>query len=137
MSSSHAALLDLIGYVATYDSSAGKEDANLISGIIWNRLNQDMRLQIDAIMQYTLGKNESGSWWGGISLAEKQSDSSYNTYRHEGLPPTPICSLNIDFIEAALNPIETECIFYLHDANKQIYCAKTYEEHKENIRMYL
>lgn len=117
--------------------AAGKEDSKLISGIIWNRLNQNMRLQIDATMQYTLGKNEKGSWWGSISLEEKQKDSPYNSYRHEGLPPTPICSPNIDFIEAALNPEETECIFYLHDSNRQIHCAKTYKEHKENISKYL
>lgn len=117
--------------------AAGREDAKLISGIIWNRLNQDMRLQIDATMQYTLGKNENGSWWGNISLEEKQSDSPYNSYKHEGLPPTPICSPNIDFIDAALNPEETDCIFYLHDQNRQIHCAKTYSEHKENIKKYL
>ncbi|EKE04939.1 MAG: hypothetical protein ACD_19C00428G0001 [uncultured bacterium] len=117
--------------------AAGREDARLISGIIWNRLNQDMRLQIDATMQYTLGKNENGSWWGNISLEQKQSDSPYNSYKNEGLPPTPICSPNVDFIEVALNPEETDCIFYLHDQNRQIHCAKTYKEHKENIRLYL
>lgn len=117
--------------------AAGREDAKLISGIIWNRLNQDMRLQIDATMQYTLGKNENGSWWGNISLEEKQSDSLYNSYKHEGLPPTPICSPNIDFIEATLNPEETDCLFYLHDSSRQIHCAKTYREHLENIKLYL
>ena len=117
--------------------AAGREDAKLISGVIWNRLNQDMRLQIDATMQYTLGKNDNGNWWGGISLEQKQSDSPYNSYKNEGLPPTPICSPNIDFIDAALNPEETDCIFYLHDQNRQIHCAKTYAEHKENIKNYL
>lgn len=117
--------------------AAGKEDARLISGIIWNRLNNNMRLQIDATMQYTLGKNESGSWWGNISLEQKQSDSPYNSYKNEGLPPTPICSPNVDFIDAALNPEETDCIFYLHDTNRQIHCAKTYSEHKDNIKLYL
>lgn len=117
--------------------AAGREDAKIISGIIWNRLNQDMRLQIDATMQYTLGKNENGSWWGNISLEQKQSDSPYNSYKNTGLPPTPICSPNIDFIEAALNPDETDCIYYLHDQNRQIHCAKTYKEHKENIGLYL
>lgn len=117
--------------------AAGREDAKTISGIIWNRLNNNMRLQIDATMQYTLGKNESGSWWGNISLEQKQSDSPYNSYKHEGLPPTPICSPNVDFIDAALNPEETDCIFYLHDVNRQIHCAKTYSEHKDNIKLYL
>ncbi len=117
--------------------AAGREDMHLISGIIWNRLNQDMRLQIDATMQYTLGKNENGSWWGSIDLEQKRKDSPYNSYLHEGLPPTPICSPNIEYIEAALNPTETDCIFYLHDRNKKIYCSETYEEHKENIKKYL
>lgn len=117
--------------------AAGREDMHLISGIIWNRLNQDMRLQIDATMQYTLGKNENGSWWGSIDLEQKRKDSPYNSYLHEGLPPTPICSPNIEYIEAALNPTETDCIFYLHDRNKKIYCSETYEEHKEKIRLHL
>ena len=96
-----------------------------------------MPLQIDATMQYTLGKKANGSWWGGIDLTEKQSDSPYNSYLYKGLPPTPICNPNIDAIEAALNPEETDCLFYLHDGNKQIHCAKTYKEHLANIEKYL
>ena len=117
--------------------AAGTEDMELISGIIWNRLDRNMRLQIDATMQYTLGRNANGGWWGRISLAEKQSDSPYNSYLNRGLPPTPICSPNIDFIKAALNPEETDCLYYLHDSSKQIHCAETYEEHKSNIKEYL
>ena len=117
--------------------AAGKQDMHLISGIIWNRLNIDMPLQIDATMQYTLGKNSLGKWWGSIVIDEKQNDSLYNSYMYKGLPPTPICSPNIDYIEAALNPEETECLFYLHDSHQQIHCAKTYEEHLENIELYL
>lgn len=117
--------------------AAGVEDMKLISGIIWNRLDEDMSLQIDATMQYTLGKNADGSWWGNINLSEKEKDSPYNSYLYKGLPPTPICSPNIDAIEAALNPVETDCLYYLHDSNKQIHCAQTYEEHKTNIEKYL
>jgi UPF0755 protein len=117
--------------------AGGPEDMKLISGIIWNRLNKNMALQIDATMQYTLGKSADGSWWGNINLDQKQSDSPYNSYLNKGLPPTPICSPNIDAIEAAVNPEETDCLFYLHDTNKQIHCAKTYAEHKANIDKYL
>lgn len=116
--------------------AAGPTDMKLISGIIWNRLNNGMRLQIDATMQYTRGKVD-GRWWGSIELEEKSKDSPYNTYLYKGLPPTPICSPGIDAIEAALTPAETECLFYLHDSGGQIHCAKTYEEHQENIRRYL
>jgi UPF0755 protein len=117
--------------------AAGMSDMKLISGIIWNRLNKGMPLQIDATMQYTLGKNSQGKWWGSINIKEKQNDSPYNSYLHKGLPPTPICSPNIDYIDAALNSEETDCLFYLHDNFKQIHCAVTYEEHLENIKKYL
>ncbi|MCX6730546.1 MAG: endolytic transglycosylase MltG [Candidatus Roizmanbacteria bacterium] len=117
--------------------AAGKTDMHLISGIIWNRLDVGMPLQIDSTMQYTLGKNSEGKWWGSIDIGEKQNDSLYNSYLYKGLPPTPICSPNIDYIEAALNPEETDCLFYLHDSKQQIHCAKTYEEHLKNIDIYL
>lgn len=117
--------------------SAGGDDMSLVSGIIWKRLNIEMPLQIDATMQYTYGKNEDGTWWGPIDLAQKRAKSPYNTYLFKGLPPTPICSPNIDAIKAAINPVETDCLFYLHDMFRQIHCAKTYEEHKENIEKYL
>ncbi len=117
--------------------SGGVSDMKLISGIIWNRLDKDMPLQIDATMQYTQGKRSDGSWWGPVDLAQKQSDSPYNSYLHKGLPPTPICSPTIEAIEAALNPEETDCLFYLHDSMKQIHCAATYIEHKANIEKYL
>jgi UPF0755 protein len=117
--------------------SGGKSDTKLISGIIWNRLNTGMALQIDSTMQYTLGKNANGRWWGSIDLAQKKSDSPYNSYLYKGLPPTPICSPNIDDIDAAVNPEPTDCLFYLHDAYKEIHCAKTYKEHLANIDKYL
>jgi UPF0755 protein len=117
--------------------AAGAADMKLISGIIWNRLDKGMPLQIDATMQYTLGKNSEGKWWGSIDLKEQKNDSPYNSYLYKGLSPTPICSPNIDYIEAALNPEETDCLFYLHDHFKQIHCSVTYEEHLENIKKYL
>jgi len=117
--------------------AAGKDDMRLISGIIWNRLDKEMPLQIDATMQYTLGKKSDGKWWGSVDIKEKQSDSPYNSYLYKGLPPTPICSPNINYIKAALNPEETSCLFYLHDAKKQIHCAETYKEHLNNIKKYL
>jgi UPF0755 protein len=117
--------------------AAGSSDMHLISGIIWNRLDKGMALQIDATMQYTLGKNSEGKWWGQIDLKEQKKDSPYNSYLYKGLPPTPICSPNIDYIEAALNPEETDCLFYLHDHFKQIHCSRTYEEHLQNIKKYL
>lgn len=117
--------------------AAGPHDMPTISGVIWNRLDKGMKLEIDATMQYTRGKDQNGSWWGAIDLAEKRRDSPYNTYVYKGLPPGPICSPGIDAIAAALDPAETPCVFYLHDRQGQIHCAETYKEHLANIDAYL
>lgn len=116
--------------------AGGSHDMKLISGIIWKRLDIGMRLEIDAALQYLHGKNED-RWWGKIDLADKQSGSPYNLYRVTGLPPTPIANPGLAAIEAALNPEETDCIFYLHDPSGQIHCSVTYDEHLLNIKKYL
>ncbi len=115
--------------------AGGKDDMPLIAGIIWNRLLQGMKLEIDATLQYIIGG--SGNWWGVVRPEHKQIDSPYNTYLYKGLPPHPICNPGLDAIDAVLNSTDTECLYYLHDSNKQIHCAKTYVEHQENIEKYL
>ncbi|NCU41789.1 MAG: endolytic transglycosylase MltG [Candidatus Moranbacteria bacterium] len=117
--------------------AAGKDDMPLISGIIWNRLNNDMNLEIDATVQYARGKVDSG-WWAPITAGDiRNIDSPYNTYKNKGLPPYPIGNPGLDAIKAVLYPTETECLFYIHDNNRQIHCAKTFEEHQMNIDQYL
>jgi UPF0755 protein len=112
------------------------DDMPLVSGIIWNRLLTGVKLDIDATLQYAKGK-VGDRWWGQVVPEDKYIDSPYNTYANKGLPPAPICNPGLDAIAAALNPVETDCIFYLHDKNGVMYCSKTYEEHKENIVKYL
>lgn len=116
--------------------SGGDSDKRLIAGIIWNRLDIDMKLEIDATLQYIKGNSETG-WWQRVVPADKYLDSTYNTYRFTGLPPGPISNPGLASIEAALNPEETECIFYLHSPDKEIHCSVTYAEHVENIKKYL
>jgi UPF0755 protein len=117
--------------------AAGKGDMALISGVIWNRLLNDQALEIDATVQYARGKTDKG-WWAPIRASDIDTiDSAYNTYKYSGLPPTPISNPGIDAIEAALNPEETDCFYYIHDNDRQIHCAVTLEEHEENIDKYL
>lgn len=117
--------------------AADKTDMPLIAGILWNRLlnNPPMRLEIDATVQYALGK--SGNWWPKIKPADYKTDSPYNTYLNKGLPPHPICNPGINAIDAVLNPAKTDCLYYLHDADRKIHCAVTYDEHLQNIEKYL
>lgn len=116
--------------------SAGKDDINLVAGILWNRLLQNMKLDIDATLQYVKGSSEN-EWWPVIKSRDKKIDSPYNTYMYEGLPPQPISNPGINAIKAVLYPEKTDCLYYLHDLNKQIHCAETYEEHKANIEEFL
>ena len=114
--------------------AGGKSDMKLISGIIWNRIFKGMKLQIDATLQYA--KGDEDLWWPQVKSEDKKIDSPFNTYIYD-MPPAPISNPGISAIEAAYNPQKTSCLFYLHDKYRRIHCAKTYEEHKRNIKRYL
>jgi len=116
--------------------AADKDDMPLIAGILWNRLLNGERLEIDATLQYIKG-NAGIGWWPTIAPEDKQLDSPYNTYKNAGLPPHPISNPGLDAINAALYPEKTKCFFYLHDTEGNIHCSVTYEEHKTNIEKHL
>lgn len=117
--------------------AGGPSDMPLISGVLWNRLLSNQKLDIDATIQYAKGKT-NGKWWSVVTGSDiRNIDSKYNTYKYTGLPPTPIANPGITAINAAINPEETDCIFYLHDKSRKIHCSVTYEEHLDNIEKYL
>ncbi len=115
---------------------AGATDKKLVAGIIWNRLLKGMPLQIDATVQYAKGK-VGNTWWSRVSRDDYKFDSPFNTYKIPALPPTPIANPSLAAIEAVLNPDQTDCLFYLHDPYRDIYCSPTYEGHLKNIDKYL
>jgi cell division protein YceG involved in septum cleavage len=112
------------------------EDMRYISGVIWNRLFIDMRLQIDSTLQYVRGSKPNEPWWPVPVPSDKYLDSPYNTYKNTGLPPGPIASPSIDAIVAALNPRQTDCLFYFHDKQSVFRCSPTYEEHVALLKQY-
>ena len=84
-----------------------------IASVIYNRLNNNMALQIDAAIVYARG--------GGNSLVtykELQIDSPYNTYKHTGLTPGPICSPSLSSIKAVLSPAQTNYLYYVASPKK-------------------
>jgi UPF0755 protein len=115
--------------------AANEEEMPLIAGVIWNRWLKDMPFQIDATIQYALGKPEN--WWPVIKPDDYKIDSPYNTYIHKGCPPTPICNPGSAAIDAVVNSQDSDYLYYLHDSEGQIHLAKTYEEHLANIEKYL
>lgn len=112
------------------------EDMRYISGVIWNRLFISMNLQIDASLQYAKGSKPSEPWWPVVRPRDKYIESPYNTYENEGLPPAPIANPSVAAIVAALNPRETNCLFYFHDSEGGFHCAPTYEEHVRLLKEY-
>ena len=71
----------------------------VVAAVIWNRLRKDMLLQIDATIQYALGKTKPLLTYDDLKI-----DSPYNTYKHAGLPPTPISNPGLAALQAAAEP---------------------------------
>lgn len=115
----------------------GTADMRLVSGIIWNRLFKGMNLQIDATVQYAKANTKSAvSWWPKVLPADTRRRSPYNTYLNPGLPPSAIANPSVAAILAALNPINTPCLFYFNDREGNILCTNTYQEHVALLKQY-
>ncbi len=96
--------------------AASPEEKPLVASVIYNRLDRDMPLQIDATIQYALGGAKAN-----LSLVDLKVDSPYNTYERKGLPPGPICSPSRDSLEAAMNPDQTKFLYYVLEADGQAH----------------
>ncbi len=108
------------------------EERALIAGVIQNRLDRGMKLQIDATVQYALPEHKERLVYEDLEI-----DSPYNTYLHRGLPPGPIASPGVKSLMAALRPAETEAFFYVARSDGTHIFSPTYEQHQraiENIR---
>lgn len=117
--------------------AGGQSDMRIISGIIWHRLFINMPLQIDATLQYAkVNALKTSSWWPAVTPRDLKRASPYNTYLHTGLPPTPIANPSVASVLAALNPINTSCLFYFHDAQHHFHCSNTYAEHVALLKQY-
>lgn len=114
-----------------------KTDAErpIVAGIIMNRINNNWPLQIDATVQYAVGK--PSDYWPILTLADLEFDSKYNTYKYSGLPPAPIASPGLSSLKASVAPEASDYFFYIHEPNGQIHYAKTLSEHNANIKKYL
>jgi UPF0755 protein len=104
--------------------AASPEEKPLIASVIYNRMRKDTPLQIDATIQYALKRPKAN-----LSLADLKVDSPYNTYENRGLPPGPICSPGRESLLAALNPANTNYLYYVLDANgEKHFFTKSYDD---------
>ena len=88
--------------------AANPEERSLIASVIYNRIRSGMPLQIDATVQYVLHKPKEN-----LSFDDLEVESPYNTYKNRGLPPAPIASPSRESIRAALEPAETDYLYYV------------------------
>jgi UPF0755 protein len=108
------------------------EDKEIVSGILWKRLEVNMPLQVDATITYITDKKSTK-----VSIEETKINSPYNTYKNRGLPIGPICNPGLESIKAAIYPEPSDYWYYISTPEGETMFARTLKEHNVNIAKYL
>jgi UPF0755 protein len=103
-----------------------------ISGVFVRRLKQGMRLQTDPTVIYGMGGDHDGN----IRLRDLRAYTAYNTYRIDGLPPTPIAMPGLASIEAALHPKSGSSLYFVARGDGSHHFSDTISEHQEAVRKF-
>jgi UPF0755 protein len=108
------------------------QERKIIAGVIVNRINKKMPLQMDPTVIYALGENYKGK----LSHEDMSVNSLYNTYIHRGLPPTPIAMVGKEAIDAAAHPQPSNYLYFVAKGDGSHQFSATYEQQKEAISRY-
>jgi len=107
-------------------------DKRIIAGILWDRIEIGMALQVDATFLYINGKNTYE-----LTFDDLEIDSPYNTYKYTGLPVGPISNPGLYSLLAAATPEKSPYLFYLSDREGNFYYSEDFEGHKRNKSLYV
>jgi UPF0755 protein len=107
-------------------------ERRLISGVIINRLQKSMPLQMDPTVIYALGINYKGK----LTKENLHIDSPYNTYLNRGLPPTPISMVGKDAIDAAAHPTFSNYLYFVARGDGSHDFSVNYEEQLQAVSRY-
>ncbi len=109
--------------------AANIQEMPLVSAVIYNRIKKGMPLQMDGSLNYAQYSHTR------VSAQRIRSDNSeFNTYKNKGVPNTPVGSISIEAIKAAINPARVDYLYFVKNKNGTHTFSKTYEEHKKNIK---
>jgi UPF0755 protein len=112
------------------ETGLGKE-RKLISSVFHNRLVKKMRLQTDPTVIYAMVDFD-----GNIRKKDLSIDSPYNTYKHFGLPPGPIASPGLESIQAAMDPVESDFLYFVSRKDGSHQFSTNYKDHIRAVRKY-
>ncbi len=122
-------LHDIIIFASVIEGEVATDsDRKIVAGIFANRLAIGMLLQSDATIDFITGQPAMKHTLDDLAI-----DSPYNTYKYPGLPPGPINNPSLSSILAAVNPAQTEYLFFLNNATTgETVFSKTFDEHIAN-----
>ncbi len=106
----------------------------LVASVFANRLAKGMPLATDPTVIYAAMLD--GRWRGTIYQSDLQSQSPYNTYRHTGLPPGPICSPGAASLRAAMHPAQSDYLYFVSDAAGHSRFSVDLKEHAKQVESY-
>lgn len=108
------------------------DERQKVARVIYNRLEREQLLQVDATVIYALGKSAERDV--RVLFSDLEVDSPYNTYKHLGLPPTPIAAPSRASLRASVEPVEGDWLFYVvTEPSGRHSFARTNAEHEANI----
>lgn len=108
-----------------------------IAGLFLRRLQIGMRLDADITLCYGLKQPYAVCTPSYIARYVSDKTNVYNTRQQWGMPPTAIANVPVSAIQAVLNYVISDYLYYLHDADGRIYYGSTLEEHNQNKQLYL
>ncbi|MBI2786498.1 MAG: endolytic transglycosylase MltG [Legionella longbeachae] len=112
--------------------TAVAQERQLISGVMVNRLNKKMPLQMDPTIIYGLGT----AYTGKLTHNDMQIDTPYNSYRYRGLPPTPIAMVSKEALDAAAHPQLSNYLYFVAKGDGTHQFSETYQQQKQAIHQY-